>query len=653
MSTATPSARRRASIWLEFLGSMNLAITLLVALAVSSVVGTVLQQNKAYESYIIKFGPFWFEVYKALGLYDVYSAGWFVFVLGFLLVSTSLCVYRNAPGFVREMRDFRLQHSARSLRAFAQHGEWAVALNAEALIAPLENYLRARGFRVRIKPQGAGLLLAGMKGAANRVGYILTHVAVVVICIGGLLDGNLPLKIKEWRGEVRLETKPGILIADVPQESRLPVSNPSYRGGINIPEGASTRDVILRLRDGYFVQALPFEIAVKDFRIEFYDNGQPKSFESDLVLIDPEREEPLVQTISVNRPLLYKNFAIYQSSFTDGGSRLSLRAWPLGGGAAMSMEGVVGGNYKLTSPEGALSLELTDFRLHNVKTAPPGSGKKFADIGPSFIFKLRNERGEALEFENYMLPLNLDGRGFYMSGVRSNENLPFSPLRIPVDAQGGVAGFMRFHAALRDPAQRVKAAQQVASAGPAGASTLGETAAELLERFAAGGFAATQEYIRTKLASLPSEQREQVARAYITLLQNSLYTLYMNLDLAQATDAGKQQQFFQDAVDALGALPEYGAPFYFELADFNQLQASGLQITRTPGKGIVYLGFGMIVIGVFVMFYLPQRRVWLALSEEGGQTRVLLAGASNRDPLGFAREFELLRDGLTERLQRL
>jgi len=653
VSTAIPSARRRASIWLEFLGSMNLAITLLAALAVSSVVGTVLQQNKTYESYIIKFGPFWFEVYKALGLYDVYSAGWFVFVLGFLLVSTSLCVYRNAPGFVREMRDFRLQHNARSLRAFAQHAEWTVALGAEALSAPLENYLAARGFRVRVKPQGSGLLLAGMKGATNRVGYILAHVAVVVICIGGLLDGNLPLKIKEWRGEVRLETKPGILISEVPGESRLPASNPSYRGSVNIPEGASTRDVILRMRDGYFVQALPFEIAVKDFRTEFYDNGQPKSFESDLVLIDPERAEPLEQTISVNRPLLYKNFAIYQSSFTDGGSRLTLRVWRLGGTDALNMEGVVGGSYKLHGPEGALTLELKDFRLHNVKSAPPGSGKKFVDIGPSFIFKLRNEKGEALEFENYMLPLNQDGREFYISGVRNNENLPFSPLRFPADAQGGVAGFMRFAGALRDSAQRARAVAQVTSAGPSGARTLGETAAALLERFAAGGFAATQEYIRTRLASLPGEQREQVARAYITLLQDSLHALYVNLDLPPMPDVARQQQFFQDAVDTLGALPDYGAPFYFELADFNQLQASGLQITRTPGKGIVYLGFGMIVAGVFMMFYLPQRRVWLALSEQDGRTQVLLAGASNRDPLGFAREFEALRDGLTERLQRL
>lgn len=634
---------------------MTLAITLLSALAVSSVVGTVLQQNQPYPDYIIKFGPFWFEVYKALGLYNVYSAGWFVFLLGFLLLSTSLCVYRNTPGFVREMRDFRLQHSTRSLRAFAQHAEWTVALGAEALSAPLKNYLHARGFRVRVKPQGAGLLLAGMKGAANRMGYILTHVAVVVICIGGLLDGNLPLKLKEWRGEVRLETKPGMLISEVPAESRLPASNPSFRGRINIPEGASTRAVVLPLRDGYFIQELPFEIAVKEFRTVFYDNGQPKSFESDLVIIDPEREQPLERTISVNDPLHHKGVTIYQTSFEDGGSRLALRAWPLSGGEseALNVEGVVGESLKLSGPQGALTMEISDFRLHNVRSAPPGSGKKFVDIGPSFTFILRNEKGEALEFENYMLPLDQDGRGFLLSGVRSDSNAEFSPLYIPLDEQGSAAGFMRFQAALRDPAQRAKAVERAASAGPSGARTLAVTAGELLERFAAGGFAATQEYIAAMLGSVAGERREQLAHAYVALLQNSLHALYVNLDLQQTADADRQRQFFDDAVNALGALPEYGAPFYFELADFNQVEASGLQVTRTPGKSFVYFGFGMIVVGVFVMFYLPQRRVWLALCEEDGQTRVLLAGASNRDPLGFAREFEVLQAGLSERLQRL
>ena len=54
-----------------------------------------------------------------------------------------------------------------------------------------------------------------MKGRYNRLGYLFTHAAVVMIGIGGLLDGNLWLKMKEWRGEIVLETR-DLAARDIP-----------------------------------------------------------------------------------------------------------------------------------------------------------------------------------------------------------------------------------------------------------------------------------------------------------------------------------------------------------------------------------------------------------------------------------------------------
>ena len=56
-----------SALLLEFFGSMNLAITLLVTVGIASIVGTVLKQNEPYQNYIAKFGPFWFEVFNSLG----------------------------------------------------------------------------------------------------------------------------------------------------------------------------------------------------------------------------------------------------------------------------------------------------------------------------------------------------------------------------------------------------------------------------------------------------------------------------------------------------------------------------------------------------------------------------------------------------------
>lgn len=90
-----------------FLGSMELAITLLITLAIASVIGTVLQQNQPYADYVIKFGPYWFEVFEQLGLYDVYSALWFLAILALLVISTSVCVIRHFPAMTKEMWQLR------------------------------------------------------------------------------------------------------------------------------------------------------------------------------------------------------------------------------------------------------------------------------------------------------------------------------------------------------------------------------------------------------------------------------------------------------------------------------------------------------------------------------------------------------------------
>ena len=81
----------------DLLSSMRFAVSLLTILAIASVVGTVLKQAEPYANYISQFGPFWFPVFEALGLYDVYHAAWFLAILGFLVLSTSLCIFRNGP----------------------------------------------------------------------------------------------------------------------------------------------------------------------------------------------------------------------------------------------------------------------------------------------------------------------------------------------------------------------------------------------------------------------------------------------------------------------------------------------------------------------------------------------------------------------------
>ena len=70
-------------------------------------------------------------------------------------------------------------------------------------------------------------------------------------------------------------------------------------------------------------------------------------------------------------------------------------------------------------------------------------------------------------------------------------------------------------------------------------------------------------------------------------------------------------------------------------------------------ENVVYLGFGMLLIGVFLMFYLPHRRLWIWLRQDGTATQVLFAGTSHRDQIGFDKEFSALQHSLEGRLKAL
>ncbi|MCC9000917.1 MAG: cytochrome c biogenesis protein ResB, partial [Candidatus Contendobacter sp.] len=351
--TITPMgkpAHRRTLGWvlLEFLGSMNLAITLLVVVAIASIIGTVLQQNQPYPNYVIKFGPFWFEAFNRLGLYDVYGAGWFIAILAFLILSTSVCLYRQAPGKLREMLRFRTRIRADSLRGFHQSAEWRLPeRDLKAVLAEVTGAFHRFGYRWRIQDQGDHQVAAAMKGCYNRLGYLFTHAAVVIIGIGGLLDGNLWLKLKEWRGEITLETR-DLAARDIPPASRLaPGAALAFRGNVMLPEGSAANFVFLRLRDGFLLQELPFAIELRDFQVEYHATGQPKSFTSRVRIHDQDHlgDTPLEAVIRVNHPLVYRGYAIYQSDFGDGGSKLELRAWPLTTAQAepVAAQGEVGG----------------------------------------------------------------------------------------------------------------------------------------------------------------------------------------------------------------------------------------------------------------------------------------------------------------------
>lgn len=650
---------------LSFLGSMELAISLFVIIGIASVIGTILQQNQAYNTYIVKFGPFWFEVFRSLELFDIYSSWWFVILLGFLLISTATCLYHYAPFIIREWRQFRLNVTSKSLKLMHSSGSWSAPAAPDETAQFIQQKLTNGGYQSRLKNDQGVITIAAKKGAINRLGYIFTHGAIIVICLSALYDGNFNLKLREVAGQLKPETR-DLFASQVPDISRLKADeNHAFRGNANIPEGSTTGLVFLQMRDGFLVQELPFTISLIDFRIEHYNSGMPKSFESDIIIEDKETGEKISKTIEVNHPLLYKDFAIYQASFDDGGSIMDLQAWSLDtsnqaplSSVAEPFKLVVGETRMMSTAKGEYKLELAEFKASNVQPNPKAeqTGRKFKNMGPSLTFRLRDSSGQAQEFINYMNPTSQEGRYFFLSGVRSSTSEPFRYLFIPADDQVSVKRFFAFQALLNDYQQMQRIAEKTAALSLQSAKTpdpqiiaqIAVVMQRLAEQFHQGGFDKVLNEINDKV---PEDKRKEVSDSYFKVLQTILGTVYLEVLQQEGVDISNnitpaQEQYYDDLVNTMGVLANYNAPFFLQIKSFVHKEASGFQITKAPGKDLVYLGCVLLCIGIVLMFYVAHKRIWIIITPQDGDaegeqgSQLIVAGSGDRHQKEFALEFQ-------------
>ena len=633
----------------QLLSSMSFAVSMLVFLGIASVIGTILKQNEPYENYIVKFGQFWFDFFEKIGLYDVYHSVWFLIILLFLVISTTLCITKNTPIILKDFLLFKDSLEEKSLLSFTHH---LVLKNKRKVnLSQVIHYLKQANFKVKEKLKDNGdILIVAKKGNYQRLGYIFTHVGVVVICLGGLLDGNLIFKAQELFGYKKIETL-DIPASKVQEVSRLSVANSSFRANMTLAEGSSDNVAFVRMKDGYLVQDLPFKITLKDFRINHYSTGMPKSFESDLIISDPELSQDITKTISVNHPFTYKGIAIYQSDFQDGGTKLDIRLWNfLNSNTSQKINGKIFEKVKLDKDQ--LTYEFNDFRKFNILHLKEGIKEKPRNVGPSVTYKIRNNSGQAREYISYQYAMPIDERSFFISGMRETPQEEFKYLKIPADQKGSISDFMLFKAALQnkpliEAVAKKMANQSVNSDKNANVKESFENSVnKLMTLFGQGGFSNIARNIDT---NIPASEKEKAVQTYLKIIDIASTELYKNqFNLSDKELDQSRVTFIQDALNAYSDMFFYGSPYYFELINYDQKEASGLQLTKSPGQFWVYLGSLSLVLGIFSMIYLRERKLWLLIKSKGG---AILAFSSNRKNPDFEIDYKKVSQAIKKIIQ--
>jgi len=299
-----------------------------------------------------------------------------------------------------------------------------------------------------------------------------------------------------------------------------------------------------------------------------------------------------------------------------------------------------------------------------------GASKNLRNVGPSISYKLRDAAGQAREFNNYMLPLDMgDGVPVFLLGMRDTPAQTFRYLRIPADEKQSMEAFFLLKSALADPAMRERAVQRYAAKSvdasrPELAQQLAQSAARALSLFAQGtteaseppqaGLQAVALFIES---NVPVAERDKAGEVLIRILNGVVFELaQMSREAAGLPPAGSDaasQAFMTMAVLALSDSPLYTAPVTLQLTDFTQVQASVFQVARAPGKKVVYLGCALLILGIFAMLYVRERRMWVWLAPTDGEgangvpgAQATMALSTNRKTMDGDREFEQLKTTL-------
>ena len=310
-------ARKESGIK-DFFISVRLTIVLLAAIALGALLGTIIPQQEAAEAFSTRLHPALLAVFQAFQLFNVYHSAWFILLLFLLAANLIACSLDRFPAAWRQFRGGAAPDGAERLADLPPERIVAVERPPAEEISRLEALLRKRCGRVQKVETPQGFVLAGGKGAFSRFGVFAVHLGVLLLIAGGLAGAIF-----------------------------------GVRGYVEIAEG-ETSDT-LAFRGGKPSQSLPFSIRCDRFSVEYYENGAPKVFRSDLTFIQ-DGKTVRQGALLVNHPIAFGGLRFYQASYgLLPGGRLTL-SYVRGDGKANERETAVGDAFDLPGAEGRVEV---------------------------------------------------------------------------------------------------------------------------------------------------------------------------------------------------------------------------------------------------------------------------------------------------------
>lgn len=283
---ASPAGRvlrlkKSPGLLLRFLASTRLALVVILVLAILTLAGTLISQVPegikadpyAYARWLSEASGryrIWTGLLERLQLFDVFHSLVLRGLLALLALSIVACTTRRWRGIWNTAFHTPVR-VPEGFFAHARHqSQLASALEPQAAAERVRQALRGTRYRVKADEREGSVALFGERNRFSRFGTFLTHVSLLLILAGAIAGGLWGFK------------DPAFVVAE-----------------------GTTRNLGLGTN---------ISVRLDHFTDEYYVDGPPKDYRSEVVVFDNGREVKR-GTIHVNSPLRYHGIAFHQAFY--------------------------------------------------------------------------------------------------------------------------------------------------------------------------------------------------------------------------------------------------------------------------------------------------------------------------------------------------
>jgi cytochrome c biogenesis protein len=275
---------------LSFFSSLKLTVVLLILIVLLSIIGSVLPQQEAAQEFARRIPPGWAAALQKMQFFDLYHSIWFFLLLGLLSLNLMVCSLNRFPATWKSFRAKAFPDAFESLENLSPAMNLLTEEKRDNALQRLEGLLKKKYRKVEKKETEQGNFLYGEKGRLSHFGVYVIHLSILII-IGGAIAGSFF----------------------------------GFEAYVRVAEGESI-DTIQLKRDGG-IKKLNFILRCDRFNVDFYEDGLPREYRSDLTFLKNGRVA-YQGSLLVNHPVVFEGIRFYQSSYgtvTDGKVSLSFR----------------------------------------------------------------------------------------------------------------------------------------------------------------------------------------------------------------------------------------------------------------------------------------------------------------------------------------